>query len=201
MDALQKDCSDIVDWFTQNDLELNASKTELMIHSSKKNQSIAKLQKIYINECEIKCSDQVKSLGLIKDQLLTWKPHIEHVSKKATKSLWKLRCLKPVLTYDQMKLAIETLILTQVYYMAIVWGNAPKKYLKCINKIIKDAYYLLDNGLSTSEWLFIEEMHQYQSLVLSHASVQKFTPPCFFNIINCAALKRKKYEVRRSVLC
>ncbi len=82
MDALQNDCCNIVKWFACNDLELNASKTELMIHASKKNQALANIQKIYINECEIKCSEQVKSLGLIKDQLLTWKPHIEYVSKK-----------------------------------------------------------------------------------------------------------------------
>ncbi len=108
--------------------------------------------------------------------------------------MWKLRCLKPVLTRDQMKLGLETLVLTQLYYMSIVWGSAAKKYLRCINKIIKDAHYLLDNGLSTSmdsEWLFIDEMHKYQSLVLSHASIQKCTPPCFFNIINCEALKTK----------
>lgn len=195
MNNLQQDCTAIVNWFTENDLELNASKTELIIHSSKKNKPLAMRQKISISECEISCSEQVKSLGLIKDQLLTWKPHIDVTTKKANKSLWKLRCLKPVLNFSQMKLAIETLILTQVYYMSIVWGSAYKKYLKPINKIIKDAHYMLTSesptSSTTTEWLYIEEMHKYKALTLSYLSIHKLTPPRFQNIINCAALSIK----------
>ncbi len=189
---LQQDCSAIVKWFTQNDLELNASKTELMIHSSKKNRPLAMQQKICISGCEIACSEQVKSLGLIKDQLLTWKPHIDATTKKANRSLWKLRCLKPVLNFNQMKLAIQTLILTQVYYMCIVWDSAYKKHLNVINKIIRDAHYLLTSesptSSTTSEWLYIEEMHKYKTLTLAYLSIHKLTPPRFQNIINCEAL-------------
>ncbi len=195
MSDLQIDCNAIVQWFAQNDLELNVSKTELMIYSSKKNKPIAIQQKIYINDCEIRCSEQVKSLGIIKDQLLTWKPHIDYTTKKANKSLWKLRCLKPVLNFQQMKLAIETLILTQVYYMCVVWGSAHKKYLKSIDKIIKDAHYMLTSGSptssSTSDWLYIEEMHKYKALTIAYLAMHKLAPPRFHEIINCAALKSK----------
>lgn len=83
MEALQTDCTNIVRWFTENDLELNASKSELIVHSSKKNKHIALSQFIYISGCKISCSENVKSLGLIKDQLLNWDAHIDHVTKKS----------------------------------------------------------------------------------------------------------------------
>jgi len=139
MAKLQVDCNSIVDWFKRNDLDLNASKTELIVHSNKKNKRIALQQTIQINCHMIKCSEQVKSLGLIKDQLLLWDIHTNYLMKKANKSLWKLRCLKPVLTQPQLKLAIEMLFLTQIYYMCAVWGDAAKKHLKILNKIIRNA--------------------------------------------------------------
>jgi len=193
MAKLQNDCNFIVDWFTCNDLELNATKTELIVHSNKKNRPIALQQTIYVNGHEIKCSEQMKSLGLVKDQLLTWDVHTNNLMKKANKSLWKIRCLKPLLTQPQLKLAIETLILTQIYYMCAVWGEASKKYLKIINKIIKDAHRMVSNGSSSSEceWLFIEEMYIYKSLMLCYASNQKLSPPPFFEIINHSAIIKK----------
>ncbi len=194
MSTLQNDCNYIVEWFTQNDLELNASKTELIVHSSKKNRDVALQQCISVNGHQIKCSESMKSLGLIKDQMLLWNLHTDHIVKKASKSLWKLRCLKPLLTKQQLKLAIETLLLTQIYYICVVWGEASKKYLKRINKIVKDAYRLLTNGSSTSdcEWLYIEEMYLYKSLILCFSANQKISPPSFFNIVNHSAIQKKE---------
>ncbi len=94
-----------------------------------------------------------------------------------------------------MKQAIETLILTQVYYMCIVWGSAYKKHLNVINKIIRDAHYLLTSesptSSTTSEWLYVEEMHKYKILTLAYLSMHKQTPPRFQNTINCEALSTK----------
>ncbi len=136
----------------------------------------------------------MKSLGFIKDQMLLWNLHTDHIIKKANKLLWKLRCLKPLLTQQQLKLAIETLLLTQIYYMCVVWGEASKKHLKRINKIVKDAHRLLSNGPSTSdcEWLYIEEMYLYKSLMLWFSSNQKISPPSFFNIVSHNAILKKE---------
>lgn len=193
---LQVDCNNIAKWFMNNDLELNINKTVFIVHSDAKMKIRA--SNLMINICgeNVKCSDKVKSLGLIKDQQLNWNEHIKYLSSKANKCLWKIRSLRSVLSNQQLKIIIESMLLSQLYYMCVLWGDATKKQLSYINKIIKDAARLLhtNNGCSTSgdnAWFNIEQMHSIKCLLLAYSSKHNLAPPSLHNLINNNAMKTK----------
>ncbi|ODM88259.1 RNA-directed DNA polymerase from mobile element jockey [Orchesella cincta] len=94
LDQLQEDCNEVTKWMANNGLSLNTSKTELIVHCRKKDQLTASNIQIKIGESIIRNSTTIKTLGLTKDSLLTWGPHIKNVTNSCYRSLHKIRSLR-----------------------------------------------------------------------------------------------------------
>ena len=76
------------DWLVANRLSLNVNKTKYMIfHNSQKDTSNFTLNLI-LNHGEIEKVGTFNFLGIILDENIHWKPHIENVARK----LAILRC-------------------------------------------------------------------------------------------------------------
>ena len=69
-------------WMNANQLTINYSKSNFMLFTNKKKKSKFKLE---INNNHITESDSVKYLGVIIDNKLIWKTHIEHICSKIAK--------------------------------------------------------------------------------------------------------------------
>ena len=71
-------------WLKLNKLSLNAQKTELMVfHRKQKHVDEINVQ---INGSKIECVESFNFLGIMLDENLTWKSHIEMLGKKNLKS-------------------------------------------------------------------------------------------------------------------
>src|SRR6218665_414601 len=75
--------------FQVNKLSLNINKSNNMIFKSKKSHNLdfSNLTNLnlLIDNTQLSMVSKVKFLGVIIDEHLTWKPHIEHVKSKVTK--------------------------------------------------------------------------------------------------------------------
>ena len=71
---MQQDLSTINIWMFNNYLCFNASKTKYMIFQRRATE-IRDISPIYINNEQICSTSQIKYLGLIIDDKLSWKPH------------------------------------------------------------------------------------------------------------------------------
>ena len=78
----------IKDWFTANKLSLNVEKTKYsFFHKPSKKDGIPlRLQKLIINRYEIQRGESIKFLGVLLDQHLTWKEHINLMKVKLLKT-------------------------------------------------------------------------------------------------------------------
>ena len=74
-----------------NKLTINYFKSNFMLFTNKKKKSKFKLE---INNNHITESDGVKYLGVIIDNKLIWKTHLEHICSKIAKGSWALTRLK-----------------------------------------------------------------------------------------------------------
>ena len=76
-------------WFKANKLSLNITKTKFsLFHPSRKKRNIpVNLPKLEIDNTKIKRECVTKFLGLLIDENLTWKPHIDSVNTKISKSV------------------------------------------------------------------------------------------------------------------
>ena len=68
-------------WFTQNRLKINPSKTELLIIKRPKKKCESDM-KITFGDCEIEPSSSAKILGVNIDSALTWEKHVSQVTRR-----------------------------------------------------------------------------------------------------------------------
>ena len=77
------------DLFCVNKLSLNTDKTKyVLFHKAKSKDNLSLvLPDLFINDVKIKRENSLKFLGVMTDENLTWKTHIELVEKKISKSV------------------------------------------------------------------------------------------------------------------
>ncbi len=73
-------------WLQVNKLSINIDKTNCMIFRSKKKHKAPKLN-IAIDGKILEMVNQTKYLGVLMDEFLSWKAHINHVASKVEKCI------------------------------------------------------------------------------------------------------------------
>jgi len=120
----------VFSWLASNKLTLNIKKSKFMIISKRK-----KLQPITVkinNENLEKC-DSYKYLGVFIDKDLTWKPHIDHISKKISKACGALSKLRHCVGIETLKTIYYALVNSYLRYGLLAWGNASPSALYSLN--------------------------------------------------------------------
>ena len=69
-------------------------------------------------------------LGVIIDNKLTWNAHINHISKKISKSVSLLKMLKYTFTSRILKSLYYSFVYPYFSYCNLVWGGAAKTHLE-----------------------------------------------------------------------
>jgi len=141
---VQTDINNILIWLKNNNLELNESKTQIMLITNKKFEFLADSISITVGNQVIKCVPKIKCLGLIIDCELSWKDHIIHVTKKANATMYSLYPYMYLLTHSQRALIVNSHILSIIMYLFVIWGNANCKQIESINKVIKRSAKMID---------------------------------------------------------
>ena len=76
------------DWFCANKLSLNTDKTKyVLFHKAKTKDNLRLvLPDLFINDVKVESGNSLKFLGVMIDENLTWKTHVELVEKKISKN-------------------------------------------------------------------------------------------------------------------
>ena len=213
-DIINIELQEICNWFQANKLSVNATKTNYMVfgtpQSTRKfidiNQNIDNL-----NDSELTSSSDVekvklnikfdgvslnrvsstKFLGVINDENLTWKNHIDAISKIISRNIGVLTKLKHFVPENILYPLYCTLILPYIKYGVLIWGNTCKIYLDKIFKLQKWAIRTISNSLYRSHTgpLFskynVLNVHDTFKLNLGIFMYKHHTnqlPPIFFNV-------------------
>ena len=84
---------------------------------------------IEINNITISRVKNVKFLGVILDEKISWKDHINYISKKISKCIAIMFKLKNIVSKDTLKSLYYTLAYPYFTYCNVVWGNTFKTYM------------------------------------------------------------------------
>ena len=133
--ALNNELRKISKWFQLNRLSLNENKTKAMLFS----QAQKRVNEISINigGIPIEFVDEFKYLGIILDKHLTWKPHLNQISKKIAKTNGVLSRLKHLLPLHVLKIIYCSLILPYLSYGIVVWGSVSERLFKLQKRSIR----------------------------------------------------------------
>ena len=120
---VNKELQIITDWLALNKLSLNAKKTKMMIfHFHQKKISNINLN-LKINNTKIEQVKEFCFLGVVFDECITWKSHVQKVSSKISVVVGTLTRLKHFLPQNILKMIYNALILPHINYGLLLWGK------------------------------------------------------------------------------
>lgn len=166
-------------WLDDSLLSLNVEKTNFVAFAlSARNLPNLESIKIHESKCNrnrqckcgmaIKRKTSLKYLGVILDEKLTWKEHVEYVTTKLRKLIYKFYELRNMVPFKTLKTIYHALAESLLNYGLVVWGAAGSIILtklqvtqKWIIKIMlfKKRRYPSDRVYNESKILNIEQLH------------------------------------------
>ena len=85
-----------------------------------------------INNIPVKEATEVRFLGVMLDPLLSWKTHIQHLTKKLKVSFAIIKRICPYIPSQNYKSIYHTLFESHLSYCISVWGGAKRKLVEKI---------------------------------------------------------------------
>ena len=129
LDELEKimtsDLSRLNTWLKANRLSLNIAKTEYMVIDTRQKLITQDLNKmnIHVDSTQIKRVQHRKSLGLIIDDNLNWKNHINAICKKISSGIGALKRVRRFIRKDTAEKVYNSLIEPYFNYCSPVWDG------------------------------------------------------------------------------
>ena len=136
--TVNAELNNLHDWLTTNKLTLNTKKSNLVIFRPKQ-KKIRYLPQISIFDSEknrrvsLEHKSYIKYLGVLIDENLSWKNHLDCVITKISKTIGMIAKLRHFVPSSVLTNIYKSLILPYLTYGLVAWGNASKNYL---NKIV-----------------------------------------------------------------
>ena len=87
-----------------------------------------------------------KFLGVLIDECLTWKNHIDCISKTISRNIGVMNKLKHYIPYRILHTLYCTLLLPYLSYGILIWDNTCKSYLDKLVKLQKWAIRTISNS-------------------------------------------------------
>ena len=135
MNIINTELTNVVNWLNANRLSLNVDETNLMIFRPKgKNQECPNIQ---INGSEIKEVSSAKLLGVFIDNKLSWAEHINHISRKVSKSIGIIIKARKSFDNDTLLNLYNALISPHIFYCIHVWGTVASVHIERLHVLQK----------------------------------------------------------------
>ena len=179
--TMNRELTHVATWMKSNKLTLNVSKTHYMLSHS--NMTQPPRINIKINNSSIQEVQEAKFLGVIIDNKLRWKTHIQDIKCKVSKItgiVYRIRnlCDEPCLKRIYLTLAYPYLL-----YCSSVWGGAYKTYIddlfltqkKLIRIISHNSRYAHTHPIfSKLKLLKLQDIIQYQTAAFVYHSLNTY---------------------------
>ena len=128
--TLNRELGKLFLWFSVNKLSLNLSKTNYILFRNRS--ADTDLNNICINTINVTRVQSSKFLGIIIDENLNWKPHIQLVKSKLSKTLSIIYKASKLINYEGMVTLYCSLFLPYLTYCCEIWGNTYATNVNCI---------------------------------------------------------------------
>ena len=148
VNVVNKELKEVSNWYKANKLSVNASKTNYMILGTLHTTSV-KVRKdlnVSLNNTTRERVRFTKFLGVLIDECLTWKQHIDCVSKTISRNIDVMNKLKYSIPGRILHTLYCTLITPYLNYGILIWGSTCRSYLDKLIKLQKWAIRTITNS-------------------------------------------------------
>lgn len=136
-ELINNELDKVCNWLALNKLSLNIKKTKFMIFHSRQRNITNVIPNLSISGTRIECVSQFNFLGLIIDEHLNWKAHMNKISNKISQTTGIMNQLKRVLPTTILKMLYTSLILPHFNYGVLCWGVSCERIFKLQKKAIR----------------------------------------------------------------
>ena len=187
-----EDLQALYQWFHANKLSLNIDKTCYSIFAPNNKQVFP--IKLLINNNEINRVDCCKYLGVMLDEKLSWKNHIDHVYSKLLKFTSLFYKLRNNLTIECRKSLYFAMVHQQLIYAIEIYGSANKTVLHPLQTLQNKLLRILEfeDSRSPTNKLFrafntfkLQDLYEQSILKLAHKLIHQpsIMPQIYHNYI------------------
>lgn len=138
---MKNDIELISNWFQDNNLKLNVSKTKILVIDNHNNENLKHFLGINFNGELIKREKSIKYLGLIIDEKLTWNDHVKLLKNKLISMAFAIYRINKIIPKKQLWLLYNAHFMSHLSYLNPIWNKCNEYHLNEIqilqNKIIK----------------------------------------------------------------
>ena len=175
--TLNSELESINSWLNSNKIVINADKTKYINFAYR---SSIQLDLIKIGGSRIKETESIKFLGVYLDKNLSFRSHINYISKKLSKSVGILNKLKHYLPLPIMKTLYVTFVQPYLQYCIEAWfaayHNVTDKIVKIQKKVVRvvaNAGYLDHTSILYKELMILKvsDLFTYQILIYMHKTI------------------------------
>ena len=125
-------------WFLENDLLINADKSEVMLVGATQQLTKADKQRtVNVSDVALPILSKVKSLGVTLDSQLSFKTHVNAVSRACHYHIWALRHIRHLLMQDvahTLTLA-RSIVMSKLDYCNAVLYESPKSSVAVLQRV------------------------------------------------------------------
>ena len=156
----------------------------IIIHKSSQT---SKPRQFLIGSDVVEVASSVKLLGIHIDNQLSLNQHISNVCKSASKQLNALVRLKCILGFEEIKILINSFILSNFNYCPLVWSISTATSLNKVENLQKRVLHFLHNDYSSS----CEELKKSGKSIVNGSSYRSLCIEIFktLNYINPSFIK------------
>ena len=174
-------------WLLANKLSLNIAKTEFMVIGSR--QRLATFDDyelcVTVNGASVKQVKSAKSLGITLDENLTWRNHVDAITKKISSGIGALKRVRGLIDQETANKAYQGFIEPYFSYCAPVWdglGDTLSDRLQILQnraaRVITRSSYDISSNLLLDQlkWNNLSVNRQKQKAILMFKTLSGQTP-------------------------
>ena len=173
----------VKDWMTKNKLQLNDSKTEALLISSKTSCNLP--HSLSVCGTPVPIVSSARNLGVMFDSSAAMKTQINKVCQACYLEIRRIGSIRHFLTTEATKVLVTSLILSRIDYCNSLLAGLPQSLLESLQKVQNCAARLIFKSrrsdhvtplLMQLHWLPVSYRIQYKLSVLCYQIIRSFAP-------------------------
>ena len=206
---MERCVADIRNWMRHNMLKLNDDKTELIVFASRYNQHLYSDASMMIGNTTVVCEPQVKNLGVIFDQGMSMRQHVNYTSRTARFHLRNISRIRRYIPEESCKLVVQSLVTSRLDYSNGLLYGIPKSAVSILQSVQNSAARIVTKTaprehitpvLRELHWLPVERRIEYKILLYAYKALNGLAPEYLCNMVELYAPDRVLRSASQNLL-
>ena len=190
IDSLYHCISLINDWMSQNFLQLNKNKTEVVVFGPNKDERIK--VSTYLKSLSLQTTNHARNLGVILDADLHFENQINSLTKSAYYHLKNIARIRGLLSKPDLEKLVHAFISSRLDYCNGLYTGLPKKTIQKLQRVQNAAARVLTKTkkydhitpvLRSLHWLPLSERVEFKINLLVYKSLNGLGPKYLLNLL------------------